>query len=115
MKTASNETPWEEKAGDITAQILAKKVRKKARLREVVEQSAFSFFIGGSVISILIRIVGVIAVGVLCFCSEAVSTLGVWPVFAVGAFVEACRANRRLDAMIELERMAEEDRQANKL
>jgi hypothetical protein len=115
MKTSSAETPWEESAEHITAQVLAKRIGKEARLREVVEQSASSFFIGGSVISSLIRIVGVIVVGVLCFRIEAVSTLGVWPVFALGAFVEACRANRRLDAMIELERMAKEDRQVNKL
>jgi hypothetical protein len=105
MKTSATDIAWEEKPEDITAQILAQRVKKEARLREIAEQSARSFLLGGSLVSSIFRCVGLIAIGVLYFRIEAFSSLGVWPFFTLGAFVEACRANRRLDAMIELERI----------
>lgn len=106
MKTSATNIAWEEKSEDISAQILAQRVRKEARLREIVEQSAASFFIGGSALANIFRIVGLIAIGTLYFRSAGLSASSVWPVFALGAFVEACRANRRLDALLELERIA---------
>lgn len=109
MKTSVTDTAWEEKSEDITAQILAKRIKKEARLSEIIEQSALSFFIGDSVLSGILRIVGLIVIGVFYFHSEAFPSLGVWPVFTLGAFVEACRANRRLDAMLERERITKEN------
>ncbi len=113
MKTSTT-TTWEKKSEDITAQILAKRVQKEARLRHIVEQSAISFFIGGSLISTALRIGGLVVVGFLYFRSDALSTFGVWPFLVLGAFFEACRANRRLDAMLELESMFKETNKANK-
>lgn len=105
MKTLEPNTAWEKKSENITAQILAQRVKKEARLREIAEESTFSLFTGGSAFANILRIGGLIAIGVLYFRIAGFSSSGVWPIFALGAFVEACRANRRLDAMLELERM----------
>ena len=114
MKTSATDIAWEEKSEDIAAQILAQRVKKEARLREIAEQSAWSFLLGVSLVSGILRCVGLIAIGVLYFRTEASSSLGTWPIFTLGAFVEAFRANRRLDAMIELGRITKENNQANK-
>jgi hypothetical protein len=114
MKTSATDNDWETKSEDITAQILAKRVKKEAHLKEIVGQSAFSFFIGNSVLSGVLRIAGLLAIGFFYFRIEASSSLCVWPIFTLGAFVEACRANRRLDALLELERIAQENNQTDK-
>jgi hypothetical protein len=114
MKTSSTDIAWEEKPEDITAQILAQRVKKETRLREIAEQSAWNFLLGDFLFSSILRCVGLIAIGVLYFRTEVSASLGAWPIFTLGAFIEAYRANRRLDAMIELGRITTENNQANK-
>ena len=114
MKTSTAQNSWGEEADEIAAQIVAKKIRKTARLRDVAEQSSFDFFIGGSLLAATFRIAALLAFGFFYFRSDAFSSLGVWPVFAIGGFVEAQRANRRLDALLELQKLEGEEANANK-
>lgn len=107
MKTSAEDNAWEEKSQDITAEILAKAVMKEADLREIIEQSACSFYLGGSVISGIFHIIGYIAIGALYYNSQTSSSLTLWPILALGALIEAYRANRRLNALVELEAIAE--------
>lgn len=97
----------------MTTQMLAYRIKRELRLRELVEQSAFGFYIGGWKISGIIRMVGVIGIVIIYIRSGAFASTGLWPLFAVGAFLEAYRANRRLDAMLELELMEEQNYAAN--
>ena len=115
MKTSTAQNSWGEQTDEITAQLLATKVRKKARLREIAEESSVDFFIGGSILANIVRIGTLLALGVLYFRSASFSSFGVWPIFALGGFVEALRSNRRLDALLELQTLEAEDKdQANK-
>ncbi len=116
MKTTTTQNVWGEQADEIAAQILATKVRKKARLREIAEQSSLDFFIGGSLFATIARIGALVVLGVLYFRSDAFLSFGVWPILALGGFVEALRANRRLDALLQLHALeAEEKDEANKI
>ena len=110
MKTPTAQNRWEEQPDEIAAQILATTVRKKARLKEIAEQSSLDFFIGGSLLATTVRIASLVVLGVLYFQSDSFSSSGVWPVLVLGGFIQALRANRRLDAILELQELEAEER-----
>ncbi len=116
MENSATDTVRDETTEEIRAQMLVKMIKREARLRHIVEQSAFGFFIGDTTISKILRISGLLLLlgGVTIYLfSDAFSYSGVWPLIAIAAFIEALRANRRLDAMLELELMAEQIYPAN--
>lgn len=113
MENSAPNTAREEAIDDMTTQMLAHRIKRELRLREVVEQSAFGFYIGGWKLSGIIRMVGVLGVVIIYIRSGAFASTGLWPLFAIGAFLEAFRANSRLDAMLVLELMEEQIHPAN--
>jgi hypothetical protein len=111
MENSATETVKDGKTEEMRTQMLIKMIRREAHLKHIVEQSAFGFFIGDTTISRILRIIGLILLlgGVTLYLfSDAFSYSGVWPLIAIAAFVEALRANRRMDAMLELELIAEQ-------
>ncbi len=104
-------TVRDERTEELRAQMLVKLIKREERLRHIVEQSAFGFFFGDTTLSRILRIIGfVLLLGGVTFYlfSDAFNYSGVWPLISIAAFVEALRANRRLDAKIELELIAEQ-------
>ncbi|MES2981519.1 MAG: hypothetical protein V4727_04320 [Verrucomicrobiota bacterium] len=95
----SNEGPAE----NLLAQTLAKQIQRESKIIDIIEQSACRYFFGETMLVIILRSAALIVCGYLYFRTELASTLGIWPIFALAGFTEAMRANRRLDAMIELE------------
>ncbi len=111
MENSATDTVRDETTEEIRAQMLVKMIKREERLRHIVEQSAFGFFMGDTMISRILRISGLLILlgGVTIYLfSDAFSYSGVWPLITIAAFVEALRANRRVDAMLELELIAEQ-------
>jgi hypothetical protein len=112
MNNSTQDHESEETREDIRAQTLVKLFKREARLRQIAEQSAFAFFVGDTLISRILRISGIVLLlGVITIYlfSDAFAYSGIWPLIAIAGFIEALRANRRLDAMIELQLFAEQN------
>jgi hypothetical protein len=112
MQNSRLDKESEDTSEDMRAKTLVKLFKREARLRQIVEQSAFSFIIGDTLISRILRISGIVLIlGVitLYLFSDAFAYSGIWPLIAIAGFIEALRANRRLDAMIELQLFAEQN------
>jgi hypothetical protein len=109
VKSSGNHSSGEEKLQDFEAQFLAKRIRREARLREIVEEPAMGFFIGESLVGSVLRIAGCLVLGFLYIRSNLLEAYGVWPVLVLAGLVESFRANRRLDALLELEKLATEE------
>jgi hypothetical protein len=87
-------------------QLIAAKILKVERLQSIVDESIMDFLVGQSQrtpLDIVMRIIILIgAIGLLFGCM----TLGIPSLiafFALCATLEATRANRRIDAMVELQ------------
>lgn len=112
MQNTRLERESAEATEDIRAKTLVKLFKREARLRRIAEQSAFAFFVGDTLISRILRISGIVLLlGVITIYlfSDAFAYSGIWPLIAIAGFIEALRANRRLDAMIELQLIAEQN------
>jgi hypothetical protein len=112
MQNSTTEREPVELAEDIRVQALVKLFKREARLRQIVEESAFAFIIGDTLISRILRISGIVLLlGVITIylLSDAYDYSGLWPLLAIAGYVEALRANRRLDAMIELQLIADQN------
>jgi hypothetical protein len=88
---------------DVSARILANQISREYRLLDVVEQPAYKYYFGGSVLGISLRLVAIIIFGYMYFRGGLFSTVSFWPILALFAIAEAFRANGRIDAMIEVE------------
>lgn len=111
MENSTTGNARDDKNDELKARVLVKLIKREERLRHIVEQSAFGFFFGETTLSRILRIIGfVLLLGGITFyvLSDAFTRAGVWPLISIAAFVEALRANRRLDAKLELELIAEQ-------
>lgn len=90
---------------DVSAQTLAKQIQRESRLRDIIDQSSYRFYFGETALSIGLRLLATSGLCYLYFHSVFFITLSFWPIFAIGGLIESIRANRRIDAMIELENL----------
>lgn len=112
MKQSSEDTAREKSTQDGTDRMRANRIKRELRLKELIEQSSFGFYIGDWKWFGILRAIVVVGLVTFYILSDAFVSTGIWPLIAIAAILEAYRANRRVDAMVELEFMAEQDRAA---
>ena len=101
----------EDAHSEASAVLASKRVKREARLRRVLDESAFSYFGGSSTLAFIFRMVGVGLVIALWYFEKAHPLVLILILFGLGGYAEAIRANRRLDAfmqLMELEREKDE-------
>ena len=93
---------------EASAELTSKRVKREARLRSILDESAFSFFGGTSKLAFILRLVGIGLIFALWYFEKASPILCILVLFGLGGYAEAIRANRRLDAYMQLMEMERE-------